>query len=156
MWSEGASAFAHEREALAFVRERLPNHEPYRAWSNVEFIADDGSINEVDLLVVAPHGFLLIEIKSWPGKLFGDGQRWRLVRPNGKETSLDHPVILANTKAQRLRSLLARQKAFKNEQVYLAPRRSRSTTPIRWRSMCSRSGRWPICCCRGWCRRAIR
>lgn len=39
-WSEGASEWAHEREALAFVRSRLPDHEPWRAWSNVEFLAD--------------------------------------------------------------------------------------------------------------------
>ena len=115
LWSEGASAFAHEREALAFVRTRLPNHEPYRAWSNVEFIADDGSVNEVDLLVVTTRGFFLVEIKSFPGKLFGDGQKWRNVRPDGRERFLDHPLILTNTKAKRLRSLLSRQKPFKGE-----------------------------------------
>ena len=45
------SQYIWEREALAFVRDRFPNHEPYRAWSNFEF----GSINEVDLLVCTPH-----------------------------------------------------------------------------------------------------
>lgn len=44
LWHEGASAFVHEREALAFLRARLPGREPYRAWTNVEFIADDGSV----------------------------------------------------------------------------------------------------------------
>ena len=43
------SEFPWERDALAFVRDRLPDHDPYRAWANFEFIADDGSINEVDL-----------------------------------------------------------------------------------------------------------
>ena len=47
LWSEGASAFAHEREALAFVKALLPNHEPYRAWTNVEFIAGDGSVKSI-------------------------------------------------------------------------------------------------------------
>jgi hypothetical protein len=28
------SEFPWEREALAFIRERLPYHEPYRAWAN--------------------------------------------------------------------------------------------------------------------------
>jgi serine/threonine protein kinase len=116
LWSEGASAFAHEREALAFVRTRLPNHEPYRAWSNVEFIADDGSVNEVDLLIVTSRGFFLVEIKSFPGKLFGDGQHWRNVRPDGRERHYDHPLMLTNTKAKRLKSLLARQKAFNKDQ----------------------------------------
>jgi hypothetical protein len=43
------SDFAWEREGLAFVKERLPDHDPYRAWANFEFIATDGSINEVDM-----------------------------------------------------------------------------------------------------------
>lgn len=115
LWNEGASPWPHEREALAFVRSRLPDHEPYRAWSNVEFIAGDGSVNEVDLIVATPRGFFLVEIKSFPGILFGDGQRWRLRRPNGSEVRYDHPLILANTKAKRLRSLLARQPAFRRE-----------------------------------------
>jgi hypothetical protein len=50
------------------VRARFPTHEPYRAWSNFEFIADDGSINEVDLLAFTSEGFFLIEIKSRPGR----------------------------------------------------------------------------------------
>lgn len=70
------SAFLWERDALQFVRERLPDQEPYRAWSNFEFIADDGSINEVDLLVLAPGGFFLVEIKSRPGVLTGDAHTW--------------------------------------------------------------------------------
>jgi serine/threonine protein kinase len=115
LWVEGASPWPHEREALAFVRSRLPNHEPYRAWTNVEFIAEDGSVNEVDLLVVTPAGLFVVEVKSFPGKLFGDGQRWRLKMPSGAEKLYDHPLILANTKAKRLRSLLARQSEFAKE-----------------------------------------
>ena len=61
------SQFPWERDALEFVRQHFPSHEPYRAWSNFEFIADDGSINEVDLLIFTPQGFFLIEIKSRPG-----------------------------------------------------------------------------------------
>ncbi len=44
------SQYPWERDALEFVRNQFPIHEPYRAWANFEFIADDGSINEVDLL----------------------------------------------------------------------------------------------------------
>ncbi|WP_116997335.1 BREX system serine/threonine kinase PglW [Desertimonas flava] len=117
LWSEGASPWPHEREALAFVRTRLPDFEPYRAWSNVEFIAEDGSVNEVDLLAITPRGFLLVEIKSFPGVLTGDGQRWRHRWPDGGERFLDHPLILANTKAKRLKSLLSRQRPFAKERV---------------------------------------
>ncbi len=117
LWTEGASPWLHEREAFAFVRARLPNHEPYRAWTNVEFIADDGSVNEVDLLVVTTRGLFLVEIKSFPGVLYDSGQRWRLRFPSGHEKTYDHPLILTNTKAKRLRSLLARQPAFKSDNV---------------------------------------
>ena len=76
-WQEiTPSEFRWEREALVFVRDGLPDHEPYRAWSNFEFIADDGSINEVDLLVLTPKGFFLVEIKSAPGIVEGDQGTW--------------------------------------------------------------------------------
>lgn len=117
LWTEGASPWPHEREALAFVRTRLPNHEPYRAWTNVEFIGEDGSVNEVDLLVVTGQGFFLVEIKSWPGVLRGVGQVWRNRRQDGREFVMDHPLVLANRKAKRLRSLLARQFALKKEEM---------------------------------------
>jgi len=48
-WTEiTPSEYAWEREALDYVKARLPDHEPLRAWSNFEFIAEDGSINEVE------------------------------------------------------------------------------------------------------------
>ena len=50
------SAYEWEREALEFLREHLPDHEPWRAWSNFEFVDDEGRVNEVDLLVLAPSG----------------------------------------------------------------------------------------------------
>jgi hypothetical protein len=48
------SKFPWEREALDFVRAAFPSDEAYRAWANFELIADDGSINKVDLLVFTP------------------------------------------------------------------------------------------------------
>lgn len=107
------SSFPWEREALDFVRNQFPAHEPYRAWSNLEFIATDGSINEVDLLVFTPQGFFLIEIKSRPGKLFGDPGTWTW--EDGRQFTTDNPLIAANTKAKKLRSLLERQKVCKGK-----------------------------------------
>lgn len=115
LWAEvEVSPFPWEREALAFLRAGLPNHEPYRAWSNIEFIAENGSINEVDALVVTPQGFFLVEIKSHPGVIKGDQQRWTWTRPDGSSQTFENPVRLANTKAKRLRSLLRTQSAFQN------------------------------------------
>ncbi len=119
LWTEsGASRFAWEREALEYVRGFLPNHEPFRAWSNAEFIADDGSVNEVDLLVVVPNGFFLVEIKSFPaGVLTGDTQLWRWRRPDGSTGTYDHPLIATDRKAKRLKSLLAKQPALRRERL---------------------------------------
>lgn len=108
------SNFPWEKEALEYVRQHFPTDEPYRAWSNFEFIASDGSINEVDLLVFTPHGVFLVEIKSSPGRLSGDTGTWQWEH-NGKSRIYDNPLILANSKAKKLRSLLASQKAFRGK-----------------------------------------
>jgi hypothetical protein len=70
------SQFPWEEDALTYIQRRLPDREPFRAYSNFEFIADDGSINEVDLLVVARFCLFLVEIKSRPGEVRGDTHTW--------------------------------------------------------------------------------
>ncbi|MCY2987164.1 MAG: BREX system serine/threonine kinase PglW [Planctomycetota bacterium] len=107
------SQYPWERDALDFLRARFPDQDPYRAWSNFEFIADDGSVNEVDLLVLTPAGFFLVEIKSRPGIVRGDAGTWTWEH-EGRLFTDDNPVIAANRKAKKLKSLLERQKAIKN------------------------------------------
>ncbi len=106
------SQHAWERDALDFVRDRWPDHEPYRAWANFEFIALDGSINEVDLLLLAPMGFFLVEIKSRPGRVFGDPGTWTW-DTEGRLVTATNPLLSANLKAKKLKQLLQRQKAVK-------------------------------------------
>lgn len=111
------SEFPWERDALAFLKERLPDHEPYRAWANFEFILD-GTIGEVDVLIVSPKGLFLVEIKSWPGVVRGDAGTWRRTPPNQtRERSDDNPLLVTNRKAKRLKSLLSRQPAMRGQQV---------------------------------------
>ncbi len=38
------SEFAWERNALEFIRKHLPDRAPYRAWTNFEFVADNGKV----------------------------------------------------------------------------------------------------------------
>ena len=62
-WKKFAeSQYAHEREALEFLSEVLPDREPVRLYSNFEFIADDGSVNEIDALIVTQAGIFLVEL----------------------------------------------------------------------------------------------
>ncbi|RKT46664.1 BREX system serine/threonine kinase PglW [Thiocapsa rosea] len=104
------SDYAWEREALAFLKEQLPDHEPYRAWANFEFIALDGSINEVDTLVLTPKGLFLVEIKSHPGEIGGDAGAW-IWTHEGRRRVFDNPRLLAERKAKKLKSLLESQRS---------------------------------------------
>ncbi|MFY1655223.1 NERD domain-containing protein [Solwaraspora sp. WMMB762] len=104
------SQYHFERAALEHVRRHLPDAEPYRAWSNFTFTADTGHVYEVDLLVAAPSGLYLIEIKSLSGRLANSGPNWIAGEP-GSVRTFDNPLHLADLKAKRLRSLLDRQAA---------------------------------------------
>lgn len=110
------SDYAWEREALRHLRAGIPDRDPYRAWANFEFLLD-GTIGEVDALVIAPKGMFLIEIKSWPGRLQGDSNTWRLTKPDGNVRSFDSPLLVTNRKAKRLKSLLMRQKAVRGSRI---------------------------------------
>ena len=71
-WTEiTASPFSHEAEGLRQVREILPNHAPFRAWTNFEFRDGHGKWHEVDLLVLGRRRLHLVELKYYSGTLRG-------------------------------------------------------------------------------------
>ncbi len=100
------SQFPWEREALEFIKQRFPATPAHRVWTNFEFIAGDGSINEVDLLAVTPRGVFVVEIKSWPERIEGDQGTWYRIADERRERAEDNPLMLTNLKAKRLKSLL--------------------------------------------------
>lgn len=110
------SEFPHEREALELMRGYLPERSPLHAWSNFEFIAGDGSINEVDALILGIDRVYLIEIKNWSGEISGTQNTWT-IRHGKRERFEENPLLLANRKAKKLKSLLASQPAFKKLRV---------------------------------------
>ncbi len=115
------SEYPWEREAFDFLRDGLPDHEPYRAWVNFDFVADDGSIHQVDALIVTPKGFYLLEAKSRPGVIAGDAHSWTWTNA-GQRTTRDNPLVATDRKAKRLKSLLARQPSMKKHRVpFLQP-----------------------------------
>ena len=100
------SDYPHEQQALDLLREHLPESPPFRAWSNFEFIAEDGSINEVDALVVSSDRIYLVEIKHWAGHISGNQNSWLVRSPSGRERYEENPLLLANRKARKLKSQL--------------------------------------------------
>ncbi len=112
------SNFPWEREALDWLRSHLPDRDPWHVWTNFEFIDDEGKVSEVDALVLSPAGLFLVEIKSRPGVLTGDVHSWTW-SIDGRSTTVDNPVILANRKAKRLASLLKRKPAITKAKIRL-------------------------------------
>lgn len=110
------SEFQHERRGLEAIREKLPDNDPWRAWSNFTFTAHSGHVREVDLLVVAPGGVYLIELKDWHGSVESRNGTWLQTQPSGRQISHGNPLHLANKKAKELAGLLAQN----GERVWVA------------------------------------
>jgi hypothetical protein len=110
------SPYPHEQAGLDLLRDYLPDANPYHVWANVEFVGTDGSINEIDALVLTPAGLYLIELKHWEGQVSGNGTQWIRRSRFGARGGVGHPLIATNRKARRLGALL-RFYARRGEQV---------------------------------------
>jgi serine/threonine protein kinase len=102
----------HEREALNWLRNRLPDREPYHVWTNFEFTTHSGQLYEVDALVISDNGVHLLELKAWSGQIAGDGGTWQWRNKEGRFRQVDNPRLLANRKAKALKSLIESSDAF--------------------------------------------
>ncbi|WP_406384536.1 BREX system serine/threonine kinase PglW [Streptomyces sp. NBC_01618] len=100
------SEFDHERRGLKAIREKLPDADPWRAWSNFTFTANSGHVREVDLLVVAPGGVCMIELKNWHGSLASENGTWVQTTPTGRRVPHGNPLHLVDKKAKELAGLL--------------------------------------------------
>lgn len=131
------SEYEHERRGLEAIRRRLPDEEPWRAWSNFTFTANSGHVREVDLLVVAPAGVFLIELKDWHGSVHGGGNEWVQTTPGGASRRHGNPLHLSNRKAKELSSLIngvsgrpgARPKVWVSEAVCFTDDKLRLNLP---------------------------
>ncbi|MDG4799323.1 BREX system serine/threonine kinase PglW [Micromonospora sp. WMMD980] len=122
-WEQiNASSYTWEQDGLRELAGYLPDTEPYHVWANVEFVGADGSINEVDALVLTPSGLYVLELKHWQGEIRGDGTQWVRRAPNSRLIPEDNPYILANRKAKRLGSLIrhyAKQQGRQDETPFV-------------------------------------
>ena len=133
------SQFPWEREALDWLRAELPDRDPWHAWTNFEFIDDEGKVNEIDALILSPAGLYLVEIKSRPGVVTGDPHTWTWTT-DGREYSYDNPLLLANRKAKRLASVLRKQSSVVKSKIRLPfvepliflSSSAIGTTPLNW------------------------
>ena len=100
------SEYEHERRGLEAIRRRLPDEEPWRAWSNFTFTANSGHVREVDLLVVSAGRGLpdraegLARVGTRRRQRLGADHAWRDPSAHG------NPLHLANQKAKELAGLI--------------------------------------------------
>ncbi|MBA9005010.1 BREX system serine/threonine kinase PglW [Thermomonospora cellulosilytica] len=104
-WWGPRSDFPWEEEALAHIRERMPQVEPYRAWQSFDFTAKSGHVHQVDLLIATRAGLFLVEIKSHPGRATNSGSTW-IFHGEDRTRTLENPLYLTNLKCKQLREQL--------------------------------------------------
>ncbi|MCO5994756.1 NERD domain-containing protein [Actinoallomurus rhizosphaericola] len=103
-WWGPRSDFPWEEDALKHIRDLMPPAAQYRAWHTFTFTARSGHVREVDLLVAAPAGLFLIEIKSHPGRATNHGGTWTF--RGDRDRTIDNPLHLTNLKAKELKDQL--------------------------------------------------
>ncbi|WP_167354320.1 NERD domain-containing protein [Nocardia kruczakiae] len=100
------SVFPHERSGLARLRRALPDVDPWRAWSNFSFATAQGVMYEVDLLISAPNGLYVVELKSWRGGIEVRGGTWAQTTEAGDVIEHADPLQVTAHKSAALARLL--------------------------------------------------
>src|SRR5690606_39437379 len=96
----GESPHAWEREAIAFAFDQLRDrHDPFQGRALVDLLdPGNGSIYEIDLLLVGYSAIYLVEIKSHPGRIAGDHVDWTWTTPEGRRLHVASPLGKTNHK----------------------------------------------------------
>lgn len=124
-WKEcSPSQHPHEQAALDWLHNALCRKD-LRVWTNAEFVARDGSIRELDAIVLGTQGLFVVEIKNHAGTLESYGREWSFLRPGNVRTSLDNPLYLANLKCKQLKERIlpdlgARDSVFLQPAIFLS------------------------------------
>ncbi|MGF6882335.1 hypothetical protein ABIA39_001277 [Nocardia sp. GAS34] len=100
------SVFMHERAGLARIRLAMPDADPWRAWSNFSFATAMGSLYEVDLLIAAPSGLHMVELKAWRGDVEVIGDIWVQTSETGERIEHGDPLRITANKSAALARLL--------------------------------------------------
>src|SRR5580704_5764725 len=104
-WQGPKSDYPWEQQALDFIKAKLPDAEPYRAWQTFTFTTNHGHVREADLLIATPGGLFLVEIKSHPGRATNNGATW-VFRDDGRTRTIENPLHFTDLKAKELKGQL--------------------------------------------------
>lgn len=105
----GETDYPWEQEALDFIKESLPDRDPYHVWL-LGGLPDPavGRHHDLDAVILGYHQLYLVEIKSMPGRYRGDSVDWT-IEAEGEPTRYRRcPFGLTDMKARKLSSRLER------------------------------------------------
>jgi serine/threonine protein kinase len=103
------SQFLHEKEGLASLRQACDPATVLKAFTNFEFLDDQGKLYEVDALLLTVYGLTLLELKHYRGQVVVDELNWvRRTHPNSASYSEKSPLSGANLKCKVLAGLVRR------------------------------------------------
>lgn len=106
-WTEVTeSQFAHEKDGLATLRQVCAPGRVLRAWTNFEFLDEQGRIYEVDALLLTCFGLVLVELKHYNGTVLVDELSWTRHPFEENSVTMKNPLSLANHKCKVLSSRL--------------------------------------------------
>jgi serine/threonine protein kinase len=103
IFSVGKASHDAERQALEFLVRGLPDS--FEVYTNSWIAERDGSLFELDAVVVAPHAVFVVEIKGYRGAIRGTDHDWLLPDPRPS------PLRLNRLTAQVLKSEARRRSA---------------------------------------------
>ncbi len=103
------SQFLHEKEGLRSLRQACDPALVLKAWTNFEFLDDQGKLYEVDALLLTVFGLALVELKHYRGLVGVDELTWvRRSHPGALAQSERSPLSGVNHKCRVLGQLVRR------------------------------------------------
>jgi serine/threonine protein kinase len=105
---QGTTPYNHERQAIDFAVQALPNTDPYQLWALTELLdPTTGRLYELDMVILGYSALYLVEVKSGPGLYTGDALDWYRTPPgDDRPRYLENPFRLTNHKSKVLASRL--------------------------------------------------
>ncbi len=95
----GEPAHDAERQGIRYLVDGLD--ERFTVYSNAWLTERSGVVHEIDAVVVAPHGFYVVELKSWRGEIRALDHDWYI--PHAVRSPLKNTRLLAQKLKEELK-----------------------------------------------------